>query len=217
VAKPAIFCQKAAKSGRKNGFCATGSIKAVKVRGSCQSGIGTHFFQDRREQHVGVQLLRMSRLPKRCCDALRKGGASGSPESAPQHLREFILQGIGVAGLKPRPFGVLIYVLQEVLDRVDTASLLDFCGRSPPWTRGPRRTWRGQSIDSTMVVRHAARPREPLHAEFKGLTNHVSGERRTTISSLVGRPKRGEGHLLIPQWLLAGRLTEESGRSQCSI
>jgi len=142
-----------------------------------------------------------------------------------------------VAGLKPRPFGVLIDVLQEVLDRVDTASLLDFCGRSPPWsaaaklppfapssdpcakavatlphskarTRGPLWTSRGQSIDSTMVVRQAARPMKPLHAEFKELTNHVSGERRSTISSFFCR-WRGPS---IDSAMVVGRFTEERRR-----
>jgi len=59
--------------------------------------------QDRREKYVGVEVLRMSRLPKRCCDALRKGGASAPPESAPQHLQQLILQGMGAAAELP-PF-----------------------------------------------------------------------------------------------------------------
>jgi len=61
---------------------------------------------------------------------------------------------------------------------------------------------RGQSIDSTMVARQAARPKEPLHAEFKGLTNYVSGERRVIFSGAIGRRDPGEGYLLIQQWLL---------------
>jgi hypothetical protein len=44
------------------------------------------------------------------------------------------------------------------------------------------------------------------HAEFKGLTSHVSGERRTAFSDFVGRQKYGEGNILISQWLLASLL-----------
>ncbi len=38
---------------------------------------------------------------------------------------------------------------------------------------------------------------------LKGLNSQVSRERRATFSGLVGRAKRGEGKLLIPQCLLA--------------
>jgi len=40
---------------------------------------------------------------------------------------------------------------------------------------------RGQSVDSTTVIRQAARSKKQRHAEFKGLTGQVSGERRTRL------------------------------------
>ncbi len=68
---------------------------------------------------------------------------------------------------------------------------------------GARESMRVQSIDSTMVASQIPRPNKERHAEFKGLTSHASGKRRTTSSGFVGRLRRGGIYLLIPQWLLA--------------
>jgi hypothetical protein len=61
---------------------------------------------------------------------------------------------------------------------------------------------RGQSDDSTVVIRKTAQPKKPRRTEFKGLTSQVSGELRATFSGFVGRPKRCEVYLLIRQGLL---------------
>ena len=48
-----------------------------------------------------------------------------------------------------------------------------------------------------------AQPIKQLHAEFKGLTDHASGEHRADLSGFVGWLKRGGADLLIRQGLLS--------------
>jgi len=62
-----------------------------------------------------------------------------------------------------------------------------------------------------MVIRQVPSPEKSLHAEFKGLTSHVSSRRRTTSSAFVGLLKRDESNLLIPQGLLANLLSRTGG------
>jgi|SRR5208282_553952 len=61
---------------------------------------------------------------------------------------------------------------------------------------------KGQTFDSRTVVSQSAQPKKQRHAEFKGLTDYVSGERRTGFSGFARRLEHGKVNLLILNWLL---------------
>ncbi|MGO9269508.1 MAG: hypothetical protein ACLQOO_04500 [Terriglobia bacterium] len=64
-------------------------------------------------------------------------------------------------------------------------------------------TWRGLSIDSTLVVVQVAEGNRGTLAQSKGVAIRSSAGYRATLSGPVGRVKRGEAYLLIPRQLLA--------------
>ena len=56
---------------------------------------------------------RLKRLRKKCCGALRKGGAFSPPQSAPLHIQQFVVRAS--ARLKPRPSEALNSVFPQPL------------------------------------------------------------------------------------------------------
>ena len=171
------------KTTGKTGFSRPVLLKRVKSCGSCQSVIGAPCFQNRREQHGGVQAPR-----------IKPGGGHGLcfgllPAQSALECGSFWLGCNLAVKVAERPF---------------------------PGSPGATASLRGQSIDSTMVVRQVPQPTKPRHDEFKGLTSHASGGGRTTFSGFVGGRKRGETYLLIPKWLLA-KLLRRAGEGLLNL
>jgi len=67
-----------------------------------------------------------------------------------------------------------------------------------------------------MVVGKAHEGNRRRLAESKGLANRVSPSSLATLSCFVGRPKRGEADLLIPQGLLA-KLLRRAGEGVLNL
>src|SRR5271157_4332261 len=67
-----------------------------------------------------------------------------------------------------------------------------------------------------MVVGKAHEGNRRRLAESKGLANRVSPSSLATLSCFVGRPKRGEADLLIPQGLLA-KLLRRTGEGVLNL
>src|SRR5208282_1777641 len=111
---------------------------------------------------------------------VEKGGASAPPQRYPQDRLLKIRASARVAGLKPRP---------------------------SEGSSGASEGLRGQCVDSKIVVRQVGQPKKRQHTELKGLTDRVSGERRTDLFGLCRAAEtwraRSVDNLLIRQRMLA--------------
>jgi len=104
------------------GFLRPIYLNRVKSRGSCQAITGVAWFQNRRERHRGVRVPRiepggghgsclelfraqpaLARVAEKVDFGRRKGGALAPPPERAILFSIIYPEGVGAAGLKPRP------------------------------------------------------------------------------------------------------------------
>jgi hypothetical protein len=126
--------------------------------------------------------------------------------------RILALNRVGYGGLAWR---ILTGAVRHGVQQLWLGRCLDVKGAERPFSGRPARPKVGEAnrLIRSWLFLQIPQPRNPWHAEFKGLTSHTSARIGSPFRTWSGDRDRGEVNPLIRHWLLAKRGRRSGGDS----